>query len=157
LVLANTGGLIEVTKSAQRACLFLARRFAAGTREAWWYKPFFSVYYRLVLPTPAAALQRRRIVASAYEIAPALEDAWRNFAIPEEADQRQRLLALDVPILFAWAMNDKINQYKAVAPIIAQAKNGRLAKFVAGHAAFLERPKEFVDEFRKFVAEKSLT
>jgi pimeloyl-ACP methyl ester carboxylesterase len=156
LVLANTGGLIEVTKGAQRACRFLARRFAAGTRRAWWYKAFFSIYYRTVLVTAAAVAQRRRIVASAYEIAPALEDAWRNFAIPEEADQRQRLIALDVPILFAWAMSDKANQYKAVAPTIARAKNGRLARFDGGHAAFLERPKEFVDEFRKFVAEKSL-
>jgi pimeloyl-ACP methyl ester carboxylesterase len=150
LVLANTGGLVEVTKSIRRACLFLARRFAAGARGAWWYKAFFAAYYRFVLPTAAAAAQRRRIVASAYEIAAVLEDAWRNFAIPQEADQRQRLLALDVPILFAWAINDKINQYKAVAPVIARARNARLAKFVAGHAAFLERPDVFVDEFCKF-------
>ena len=156
LVLANSGGLAEMSGSVQRACLFGARIFAAGVRRAWWYKAFFAAYYRLVLPTPAAAAQRRRIVASAYEIAPVLEDAWRHFAIAEEFDQRQRLWALDIPILVAWAMNDKINQFKIVAPAIAAIKRARLAKFAAGHAAFLERPEEFVREFSAFVAENDL-
>ncbi len=156
LVLANSGGLVEMTKSLQRACLFFAGIFAAGARRAWWYRAFFAAYYRLVLPTPAAAAQRRRIVASAYEIAEVLADAWRHFAVAEEADQRQRLLALDIPILVAWAMNDRINQFKLVAPAIAQIRHGRLAKFTAGHAAFLERPEEFVREFDAFVADNNL-
>jgi pimeloyl-ACP methyl ester carboxylesterase len=156
LVLANTGGVVEITRSIQRACLFFASIFAAGARRAWWYKSFFAAYYRLVLPTPAAAAQRRRIVASAYEIAPVLADAWRHFAVADDADQRQRLLALNVPILVAWAMNDRINQFKLVAPAIAGIKHGRLAKFTAGHAAFLECPVEFVREFCTFVAENDL-
>jgi len=156
LVLANTGGVVEMTGSVQRACLLGARIFAAGARGAWWYKAFFAAYYRLVLPTPAAAAQRRRIVASAYEIAPVLEDAWRHFAVAEDFDQRQRLWALDVPILVAWAMHDKINQFKIVAPAIAGIKHARLAKFAAGHAAFLEHPEEFVREFSAFVAENNL-
>jgi pimeloyl-ACP methyl ester carboxylesterase len=156
LVLANSGGLIEVTKNAQRACLFLARIFAAGARGAWWYKAFFAVYYRMVLPTPAAAVQRRRIVASAYEIAPVLEDAWRHFTVVKEADHRSRLLALDVPVLVTWAMNDKINQFKFVAPVLVQASRARIAKFAAGHAAFLERPDEFLVEFNKFAADNKL-
>ena len=156
LVLANTGGVVEMTGSVQRACLFFAGIFAAGARRAWWYKAFFAAYYRLVLPTPAAAAQRRRIVASAYEIAPVLEDAWRHFAVVEDFDQRQRLRALDIPILVAWAMNDRINQFKIVAPAIAGIKHARLAKFSAGHAAFLERPEQFVREFSSFVAENDL-
>ncbi|MBV9459552.1 MAG: alpha/beta hydrolase [Bradyrhizobium sp.] len=156
LVLANSGGLVEMTGSVQRACLFGAGIFAAGARRAWWYKAFFAAYYRLVLPTPAAAAQRRRIVASAYEIAPVLEDAWRHFAIAEEFDQRQRLWALHIPILVAWAMNDRINQFKIVAPAIAETKHARLAKFAAGHAAFLERAEEFVREFSAFLAENDL-
>jgi 4,5:9,10-diseco-3-hydroxy-5,9,17-trioxoandrosta-1(10),2-diene-4-oate hydrolase len=156
LVLANAGGLVEVTRSVHRACLFFASTFAAGARQAWWYKAFFAAYYRLVLPSPVAAVQRRRIVASAYEIAPVLADAWRHFAVSEDADQRQRLLALDIPILVAWAMNDRINQFKLVAPAIAGIQHGRLAKFIAGHAAFLERPEEFVREFSAFVAENDL-
>jgi 4,5:9,10-diseco-3-hydroxy-5,9,17-trioxoandrosta-1(10),2-diene-4-oate hydrolase len=156
LVLANTGGVVEITKSIQRACLLFASIFAAGARRAWWYKAFFAAYYRLVLPAPAAAAQRRRIVASAYEIAPVLADAWRHFAVADDADQRQRLLALNVPILVAWAMNDRINRFKLVAPAVAGIKHGRLAKFTAGHAAFLERPEEFVHEFSAFVAENNL-
>jgi pimeloyl-ACP methyl ester carboxylesterase len=156
LVLANAGGLVELTRSLQRACLFFASIFAAGARRAWWYKAFFAAYYRLVLPTPAAAMQRRRIVVSACEIAPVLADAWRHFAVAEDADQRQRLLALDIPILVAWAMNDRINRFKLVAQAISGIKHGRLAKFAAGHAAFLERPEEFVREFSAFVAENNL-
>jgi pimeloyl-ACP methyl ester carboxylesterase len=95
-------------------------------------------------------------VASAYEIAPELADAWRHFAVVEDADQRQRLLALDIPILVAWAMNDRINRFKLVAPAIARIRHRRLAKFNAGHAAFLERPEEFEREFDAFVADNNL-
>jgi pimeloyl-ACP methyl ester carboxylesterase len=156
LVLANTGGVHEVTEKLARIILFFASIFAAGTRGAWWYKALFGVYYRMVLPSPAAAAQRRRIVASAYEVAPAIESAWRGFAIPEEADLRQRLLGLNVPVLFAWAMQDRLNQFKAVAPVIAKTKDAKLVKFKGGHAAFLERPEEFAREFSNFVAEKKL-
>jgi pimeloyl-ACP methyl ester carboxylesterase len=153
LVLANSGSLIEVTKGARRACLFFARIFAAGARGAWWFKPLFSVYYRRVLPSPAAVAQRARIVRSAYEIAPVLADAWRHFAVESEADQRQMALALDPPVLFAWAINDEINRLADIVPVIEHMRNARLVRFDGGHAAFLEQPEPFVEEFRKFIAD----
>jgi hypothetical protein len=51
------------------------------------------------------------------------EDAWRHFTVVEEADHRSRLLALDVPVLVTWAMNDKINQFKFVANQAAKARD----------------------------------
>jgi pimeloyl-ACP methyl ester carboxylesterase len=156
LVLANTGGVHEVTERLARIILIFASIFAAGARGAWWYKALFSAYYRMVLPSPDAATQRRRIVASAYEVAPAIESAWRGFAIPEEADLRRQLLGLKVPVLFAWAMQDRLNRFKAVAPVIAKTKDAKLVKFKGGHAAFLERPEEFAREFSNFITEKKL-
>jgi 4,5:9,10-diseco-3-hydroxy-5,9,17-trioxoandrosta-1(10),2-diene-4-oate hydrolase len=154
LVLANTGGLVEITKGIQRGCLLLARLFSAGIRQAWWYKTFFSCYYRLVLPTAAAIPQRKRIVDSAYETAAVLSDAWRHFAVECEADHRKMAISLKVPVLFAWAMNDKINQFSAVEPVIRQMSNVSVVKFAGGHAAFLEYPTEFVMAFREFIQQR---
>jgi pimeloyl-ACP methyl ester carboxylesterase len=156
LVLANSGGLIEVTKGARRACLLFARIFAAGARHAWWFKPLFSVFYRRVLPSPAAVAQRGRIVRSAYEIAPVLADAWRHFAVEREADHRQMALAFGGPVLFAWAINDQINRLADIMPVIRQMSNARLVRFDGGHAAFLEHPEQFVREFREFIADASV-
>jgi 4,5:9,10-diseco-3-hydroxy-5,9,17-trioxoandrosta-1(10),2-diene-4-oate hydrolase len=112
LVLANSGGLIEVTKSTQRVCLLFSRTFAAGSRGAWWYKAAFAQFYRSVLPSPAALDQRKRIAKSAHEIAPVLAEAWRGFADAAQ-DHRGLAIALDVPVLFAWAMQDWINPFTA--------------------------------------------
>jgi pimeloyl-ACP methyl ester carboxylesterase len=152
LVLANSGGLIEVTEGTRRGCRFFARIFAAGARGAWWFKLLFSIFYRQVLPAPAAMAQRGRIVRSAYEIAPVLADAWRHFAVESEADHRQMALAFDGPVLIAWAVNDKINRLADIVPVIQQMRNARLVKFDGGHAAFLEYPEPFVREFREFIA-----
>jgi len=152
LVLANSGGLIEVTKSTQRACLLFSRTFAAGSRGAWWYKAAFAQFYRSVLPSPAALDQRKRIAKSAYEIAPVLAEAWRGFADAAQ-DHRGLAIALDVPVLFAWAMQDWINPFTAAEPTIRQMKRAQVAKFQGGHAAFLERPEQFAATFDRFATE----
>ena len=152
LVLANSGGLIEVTKSTQRACRLFSRIFAAGSRGAWWYKAAFAQFYRCVLPSPAALDQRKRIAKSAYEIAPVLAEAWRGFANAAQ-DHRSLAIALDVPVLFAWAMQDWINPFTAAEPTIRRMKRARVAKFQGGHAAFLERPEQFAATFDRFATE----
>jgi pimeloyl-ACP methyl ester carboxylesterase len=152
LVLANSGGLIEVTKSTQRACLLFSRIFAAGSRGAWWYKAAFAQFYRSVLPSPAALDQRKRIAKSAYEIAPVLAEAWRGFADAAQ-DHRSLAIALDVPVLFAWAMQDWINPFTAAEPTIRRMKRAQVAKFQGGHAAFLERPEQFAATFDRFATE----
>jgi pimeloyl-ACP methyl ester carboxylesterase len=55
--------------------------------------------------------------------------------------------------VFAWAINDKINRLADIESVIQQMRNARLVKFDGGHAAFLERPEQFVQEFRKFIAD----
>ncbi len=150
LVLCNTGGLIEVTPEIARACSAMSRFFAAGARKAWWFRAAFWAYYRLlVLPSPAARAQCKRIIAAGYEVAPVLRDAWLSFGKPE-ADIRALASGLDVPIWFAWATGDKINQLKRCLPAINAMKRARLSKFRGGHAAFLERPTQFAKEFRRF-------
>jgi pimeloyl-ACP methyl ester carboxylesterase len=150
LVLANSGGLIELTKSTRRACLLFSRIFAAGSRGAWWYKAAFALFYRSVLRSPAALDQRKRIVKSAYETAPVLAEAWRGFADAAQSDHRALAITLDVPVLFAWAMQDWINSFAAAEPTIRQMKHTRVAEFQGGHAAFLERPEQFAAIFDRF-------
>jgi pimeloyl-ACP methyl ester carboxylesterase len=149
LVLCDTGGIFEVTPSVARVLKLFVRFFNAGMRRAWWYRSAFAFYYRVVLPSPAASAQRKRIVAAAFEIAEVLRDAWQGFARPE-ADVRALAVALDTPIWFAWAKNDRVIPLRYAMPVIAQMKRAKLTRFRAGHAAFLERPKHFVREFLKF-------
>ncbi|MBI1213653.1 MAG: alpha/beta fold hydrolase [Alphaproteobacteria bacterium] len=151
LVLCDSGGIFEVTPALRRLCGLFARFFDAGARGAWWYRRAFAFYYRIVLPSPAAAPQRRRIIAAAYEIAAVLRDAWGGFALPE-ADMRDLAVALDMPVWFAWAKSDRVIPLSYAKPVIAKMKRARLTRFRGGHAAFLERPKQFNREFLKFAA-----
>jgi pimeloyl-ACP methyl ester carboxylesterase len=153
LVLANSGGLVGLTKNTQRACLLFSRIFAAGSRGAWWYKALFAQFYRSVLPAPAARDQRKRIVECAYETAPILAEAWRGFADAAQSDHRALAMALDVPVLFAWAMQDRINSFADAEPTIRQMKRTAVIKFQGGHAAFLEQPAQFAAAFDRFARE----
>lgn len=149
LVLCDPGGIFEVTPALERLCRLFARFFNAGTRRAWWYRFAFAAYYRVVLPSPAAAPQRKRIVGAAFEIAAVLRDAWQGFAAPE-ADIRDIAVSLDIPVWFAWSKSDRIIPLRHAIPTIARIKHARLTRFRGGHAAFLERPKQFSREFAKF-------
>ena len=82
IVLENPGGLDPPDRLARASIAMMVGFFSAGARGAWWYPAAFAAYYRMVLPRPAAAAQRRRIVASGREIAPLLRDAWRGFGAP---------------------------------------------------------------------------
>jgi 4,5:9,10-diseco-3-hydroxy-5,9,17-trioxoandrosta-1(10),2-diene-4-oate hydrolase len=151
LVLANPGGLIEPSDRVSAACRKMSRFFASGSRGAWWFGPAYRLYYRLVLPQPAASLQRRRIVRAGFENAVLLAKAWSVFAIPAKADQRAAAQSLDIPVLFTWAMHDRINPFARSASAIAKMKRARVVKFNSGHAAFLEQPRQFTAEFCRFV------
>lgn len=150
LVLCNSGGLIEVNDRIARACNTMSRFFSGGVRRAWWFGTAFWAYYTfLVLPSGAARAQRRRIVAAGYEVAPVLRDAWLSFGKPE-ADLRAAAAALDVPVWVAWATGDKVIPLSRCLAAIQSMKNVRLTKFRGGHAAFLERPKQFARAFKRF-------
>lgn len=152
LVLENPGGLFALDATARTAIGAMVRFFAAGARGARWFGPAFGAYYRMVLRQPAAAAQRRRIVAAGYELAPLLRDAWRSFGEPD-ADQRALAPRVGCPVLFAWAKQDQIAQLRRARAAIAQFPNARLETFRAGHAAHLEAPEAFVQSLDGFLHE----
>ncbi len=157
LVLCDTGGLVEVGFAARRFCGALVRFFAAGERRAWWFAPAFRFYYRrMVLPSPAAATQRERIIRAGAEIATLLREAWESFRQPD-ADIRTVAQALDVPVHFAWAKKDRVIPLSLCLPAIKKMKRGSLTTFDAGHAPFLEQPEAFVEDFVAFVQTLSRT
>jgi pimeloyl-ACP methyl ester carboxylesterase len=142
LVLEDPGGLVPVDRVVRAFTAAMARFFAAGARGARWFPRAFDLYYRMVLPTPAAAAQRARIVASAGEIAPVLRDAWLSFG-RREADLRALVPRITCPVLFAWAARDRLVQLGRSRPAIRLFPDARLEVFPAGHAAHLETPEAF--------------
>lgn len=151
LILCDAGGLVPVNFFVRTFCAFFAWFFNAGARGSRWFRPMFAAYYRyLVLPQAAASEQRERIVNSAYEIAPLLRDAWHGFA-QADADLRQVAQALDVPVWFAWAKQDRVIPLNLCMPCIRQMKRAQLSKFDGGHTAFLEQPAAFVSGFHSFM------
>lgn len=150
LVLANTSGLDKFDVVTRVACGLMARFFAAGARGARWFPPAFAAYYRSVLPSAPAAEQRRRIVASASEIAPLLAAAWAGFASPD-ADLRAHAPRIACSVLFTWATRDRFIQLRRSLPAIRTFPNARVVKFRAGHAPQLETPEAFEEEVARFV------
>ena len=138
-----------MTTTVRRFCAAFAAFFAAGERGSWWFKPAFALYYRLVLRGRAAAQQRRRIVASAYEIAPLLRQAWAGFGRPQ-ADIRALAAALDIPIWIAWAKQDRVIPLARCRAAIKTLRQATVTTFSGGHAAFLEQPARFVEGFDRF-------
>jgi 4,5:9,10-diseco-3-hydroxy-5,9,17-trioxoandrosta-1(10),2-diene-4-oate hydrolase len=150
LVLCDSGGLVEVDATVRKACRLFERFFALGQRGAWWYPAVFSLYYRIVLPKPAAAKQRRRIVANGIKLAPLLRQAWASFGQPE-ADLRDLSASLTHPIWVAWAKHDRVIPLQRCLPAIRALQNATLDTFDAGHSAFLEQPDQFAERFAAFV------
>ena len=155
LVLENPGGLDRPDRLSRSVIGLMVRFFAAGSRRAAWFPRAFAAYYRTVLQRPAAAAQRARIVATAYEIAPVLRDAWTSFGAPE-ADLRDLVPAIRCPTLFAWGVRDVAVQLRRSLPAIARFSNARIERFPAGHAAHLETPDELVAAVRRFVGAQKL-
>jgi len=150
LVLANCSGLDAFDGITRLACGLMARFFRAGVRGARWFPPAFAAYYRSVLPLPAAAGQRARIVASADEIVPVLAEAWAGFASPD-ADLRRLAPTIACPVLFTWAVRDRFIQLRRNLPAIRTFPDARVVEFRAGHAPQLETPEAFEAEVEAFV------
>lgn len=150
LVLCDPGGLVKVGFMVRRICGVFVRFFAAGTRKAWWYRPAFYLYYRfMVLPSAAAAKQRKRITKASSELAPVWRDAWESFRA-KDADLRTLAQGLTVPVWFAWAKGDRVIPISLCKPCIAKMRNATTTMFDGGHAAFLEQPTRFADGFLEF-------
>ena len=149
LVLCDTGGLGPIGARERKAIGLLAAMFRAGSRRAWWYPAAFALYYGLVLPR--APERRRQIIASAYDIAPVLAEAWEGFAAPE-SDLRELAECIQTPTLFAWARGDQIIAWKASEPAARRFPRHAIRMFKGGHAPFLEDPDAFAQAFLDGVA-----
>ncbi len=152
LVLVNSGGLDRVDTVTRTVTRIMAAFFRAGARGARWFPRAFGMYYRMVLPEPAAHEQRERIIASSTEIASILAEAWQSFG-DASSDQRAMARALRCPVFVAWAKNDRILQLKRNLPGIRSIHNVRFETFPGGHAPFLECPEEFASALATFLDE----
>ena len=150
LVLCDSGGLQPVGPAGRFFIGIFVQFFAAGRRGASWYPWAFDKYYRHVLPGDAAHDERARIVRSAYEIAPVLEQAWRSFPKPEE-DLGPILHEVRCPVLLAWARDDFVLPLKGTEPTFQQFPRHQLEVFDGGHAPFLEDPDHFEQALRSFL------
>lgn len=150
LVLCDTGGLVAVDDTVRRFCSLFARFFAAGERRAAWFGPAYAAYYRLlVLPARQAKAQRRRIIASGYEMAGQLRQAWESFG-EAEADIRDVARRLEAPVWVAWSRGDRIIPLSRCRPAIEAMKRAVISTFPGGHAPFLEQPEAFAEGFADF-------
>jgi pimeloyl-ACP methyl ester carboxylesterase len=151
LVLCNCGGLAPGSAVGRFLIRRLAAFFGAGERGRWWYARAFGFYYRRVLTRPPAFEQRARIIASAYEIARPLRQAWESFATPE-ADARHLVKEVRCPVWLAWAKDDTIIPWKDSERAARDFPQARVALLDGGHAAFLEDPDRFAVGLRGFAA-----
>ena len=151
LVLCDPGGLVAVDGMVRRICGLFARFFRAGARGAWWFPAAFALFYRVVLPSPAARGQRRLIVAAVDETAPILVQAWESFSRPE-ADIRALAAGLDIPVWFAWSKSDQVARFSLCQLATAAMRRATVTQFKGGHAAFPQQPQAFAAAFERFAA-----
>ena len=152
LVLCDSGGLQTSSAAGRIFVGAFVQFFAAGRRGASWYQWAFDKYYQKVLIKEPAQQERERIVRSAYETAPILEQAWKSFARPEE-NLNPILPEIRCPVLIAWAKDDFVVPLKGTQSAFQRFPNHRLEVFDGGHAAFLEDPDHFEQSLRRFLKE----
>jgi len=155
LILCDSGGLQPSSVSGRVFAGAFVQFFAAGRRGASWYKWAFEKYYRRVLITKPAQEQRDRIVRSAYETAPVLEQAWNSFSRPEE-NLKPFLPQIKCPVLLAWAREDFVIPLKGTQSSFGLFPNHELKVFEGGHAAFLEDPNRFEQSLRAFLKQNAI-
>jgi pimeloyl-ACP methyl ester carboxylesterase len=152
LVLCDSGGLQTSSAAGRIFVGAFVQFFAAGRRGASSYQWAFDKYYQRVLIKKPAQQQRERIVRSAYETAPILEQAWKSFGRPEE-NLNPILPEIQCPVLIAWPKNDFVVPLKETQSAFQRFPNHRLEVFDGGHAAFLEDPDHFEQSLRRFLKE----
>lgn len=150
LVLCNSGGLSAIDAPANLAIKTMAAFFRAGARQAWWFGPVFSLYYRMfVLSGREAKARRELIVAAGNEIAPLLADGWAGFADPEN-DLRALVSGISIPVWLAWAQNDRFVSWRRSRAAAQGFPNHRVSLFPGSHCAFLESSEAFRTGFLNF-------
>jgi pimeloyl-ACP methyl ester carboxylesterase len=131
---------------------WMSQRFERAQREPQVFMTWFERYYEKVLLTAEAKEQRSRIVASGIEIASMLSLAWSNFSKPVN-DIRRELRTLTMPVLVAWAKQDKLVQWARNREAISKIPVHQVIFFEAGHTPFLEQPDQFISALELFLKE----
>ena len=152
LILSNPGGFDPGGFFAGIYIRLLERRFRAGVDGDARFASWFRTYYAGILITPEASAHREAIVLSAYESAPRLLEAWQSFR-SAEADQRALAARLTMPVLVAWASEDRIIRWSRSREAVEAIPNLRIAMFKAGHSPFIETSQAFAAEARVFLGE----
>jgi 4,5:9,10-diseco-3-hydroxy-5,9,17-trioxoandrosta-1(10),2-diene-4-oate hydrolase len=150
LILANPGGLITMNALGRRVCGMMAALGRAGKRDAFYFRPVFSMLYRRILQTAASRAQRERIVDAAAECAAIWEQAWLSFRTPA-ADQTGIGARIRCPVLFTWASGDQIVSFANSKDSIGRFPNHSVAMVDGGHCAFLEEPEKFLAAAEPFL------
>jgi pimeloyl-ACP methyl ester carboxylesterase len=150
LILADPGGLRPISAFVRGACSAMACLGRAGTRNAWYFRPLFSLLYRVLLRTARARPQRQGIVGAAVESAHVWEQAWLSFRT-READQGEIGSHIDCPVLFEWARQDRVIPFSASRAAVRRFPNHTVAFFEGGHCPHLEDPESFVSCVTEFL------
>ncbi|GAC1381579.1 MAG: hypothetical protein NVS3B3_24190 [Aquirhabdus sp.] len=157
LVLCDSAGLVPINPFIKGICTLFSAFFNAGAQGKQWFARAYRLYYELiVLPSRSAKPQRERIIASGYELAATLRDAWISFG-QSNADLRAVATELDVPILCAWASSDRVIPLWMCKFTIRKMRQAQLIQFDAGHSVFLEQPQAFAKQFLAFTNQLKLS
>jgi len=150
LILSNPGGFDRGGFFAGIYIRLLERHFRAGVDGKASFSSWFRKYYARILITEEALAHWVAIVLSAYESAPRLLEAWRSFRMAE-ADQRALAVRLTMPVLVAWASQDRIIRWSRNRAAVEAIPNRQVVMFQAGHSPFLETSQAFAAEARVFL------
>ncbi|HET6689939.1 MAG TPA: alpha/beta fold hydrolase [Miltoncostaeaceae bacterium] len=145
LILSNTRAEPDTEQAAA------ARHASAAAVRAGGYAEFLDGFVpRMVAPGDTAALQATRAMADAQDpeaVAVALE------ALAGRADRRPDLAAMDMPALVIASSEDVLTPPALSEAMVAAMPDARLHVMDgAGHLSALERPAEWADVVRAFLA-----
>ena len=150
IALANPGGIDKGGLFAPLFLNYMVSFFKKGERGDAKFAARFDKLYHSILTTDAANERRQEIINSAYQIAPLLVQAWKSFSRKEE-DLRPLIKNIHCPVLFTWAIKDKIVRFGRNKKAIAQFENAQLIKYDIGHTPYVECPETFLKDFNNFL------
>jgi 4,5:9,10-diseco-3-hydroxy-5,9,17-trioxoandrosta-1(10),2-diene-4-oate hydrolase len=152
LVLCNPGGLDKGGFLAKLFIRYLLSRFRWGVQEDPRFQGWYKKYYTSILLGAAVAARREAIVEAGYEMAPRLMEAWNSFMFPQ-ADLRQVVNRLRIPVFIGWAMKDRLVQWHRNRLAVQSIPTVQVVRFErSGHSPFLEEPVEFHHRVAPFLA-----
>lgn len=151
IALANPGGFDKRGLLSPLFLNYMVNFFKKGEKGDAKFARSFSNFYNKVLVTDTAAKRREEIIKSAYQVAPLLVQAWQSFGRKEE-DLRPLIKTIHCPVLFTWAMKDKIVRFGRNKKAIAQFEIAQLLRYDIGHTPYVECPEAFINDFRNFLS-----